>query len=61
MTETSLSILAKDVDGDVEDIVLDLLARIVALEARPAGRVIAEQTVRYEEGPSDIYRRVEAS
>ena len=35
MPETPTTILAKNVDGGVEDIVLDLLARIEALEARP--------------------------
>ena len=35
MPETSTTILAKNVDGGVEDIVIDLLARIEALEARP--------------------------
>ncbi len=32
MLETSTTILAKNVDGGVEDVLLDLLARIVVLE-----------------------------
>lgn len=58
MTETSESILDKNVDGGVETILLDLLARIKVLEARPANMKIERQVVYYTEGEPDTYERV---
>ncbi len=43
MLETAATILSKNVDGGVEDVVLDLLARIEALESRPSEAMVPEK------------------
>ncbi len=62
MTETAASILAKDVDGGVEEVVLDLLARIEALQAQiatidlaPAVRRPVRYIAEYDDGSRDTF------
>lgn len=56
MAETAETILSKDVDGGVETVLLDLVARIEDLERRSAGRQAVKHEITHDDDTVDVFR-----